>query len=103
MLLRQVVEDVVATGCRAVLTSGGEEGVSRPGNMERVAEIVGLAEGRAEVIVGGGVRSGGLGGLVERLGGGVRWWHSSARREGGEGEKVDGGEVERMVRILGES
>ncbi|KAL9617194.1 MAG: hypothetical protein Q9160_007999 [Pyrenula sp. 1 TL-2023] len=108
--LRKAVNDVVATGCRAVLTSGGMGGVSALGNVGRLAEIARLAEGKVEIIVGGGVRSGNLGGLVEGLRGEsggeggmvgrVGWWHSSARIEGDERGGVDAKEVERMVGIL---
>jgi copper homeostasis protein len=52
--LVQALEDVIATGCRRVLTSGGERDVVA--GAERLARLVELAAGRIEIAVGGGLR-----------------------------------------------
>jgi copper homeostasis protein len=52
--LDQALEDVIATGCRRVLTSGGERDVLSGAN--RLARLVELAAGRIEIAAGGGLR-----------------------------------------------
>ncbi|KAA8564422.1 hypothetical protein EYC84_011360 [Monilinia fructicola] len=79
----------------SLLTSGGA--VSAIQGIPQIAKLVRQAAGRIEIIVGGGVRSGNLGGLV--LGTGAEWFHSSAVT--GEGEDVDGDEVRRLREALG--
>jgi copper homeostasis protein len=52
--LEQALEDVIATGCRRVLTSGGERDVLA--GAHRLARLVELAAGRIEIAAGGGLR-----------------------------------------------
>ncbi len=52
--LEQALEDVIATGCRRLLTSGGERDVLA--GLEMLARLVQLAGGRIETAVGGGLR-----------------------------------------------
>jgi copper homeostasis protein len=52
--LEQALEDVIATGCRRILTSGGEPDVLA--GAERLAQLVKLAGGRVEIAAGGGLR-----------------------------------------------
>jgi copper homeostasis protein len=52
--LEQALEDVIATGCRRVLTSGGERDVLA--GADRLAQLVELAAGRIEIAAGGGLR-----------------------------------------------
>jgi copper homeostasis protein len=52
--LDQALEDVIDTGCRRILTSGGERDVLA--GAERLAQLVKLADGRIEIAVGGGLR-----------------------------------------------
>ncbi|KAK4453105.1 copper homeostasis CutC domain-containing protein [Podospora aff. communis PSN243] len=51
------VYDLVDCEFDGVLTSGGKRSVSEPGNVERLADVIRKLRGRAEVVVGGGVRS----------------------------------------------
>lgn len=66
--VRKAVNDIVATGCKVILTSGapGDSSVLR--NIARLGDIARLAEGKVEVIVGGGVRSRNLPETVDELG-----------------------------------
>jgi copper homeostasis protein len=50
----QALEDVIAAGCKRVLTSGGESDVVR--GAESVARLVNQATGRIDIAVGGGLR-----------------------------------------------
>jgi copper homeostasis protein len=52
--LDEALEDVIATGCRRLLTSGGEQDVDAGAN--RLASLVQQAAGRIEIAVGGGLR-----------------------------------------------
>ena len=70
------LEDVIRTGADAVLTSGGE--ATAKAGVARLSEMVRMAGGRIEVMVGGGVRPGNLG----ELAGATRAtaFHSGVRR-----------------------
>ncbi|WP_158941455.1 copper homeostasis protein CutC [Granulicella sp. S190] len=52
--LEQALEDVIASGCRRVLTSGGEPDVLA--GADRLMRLVELAGGRIDVAAGGGLR-----------------------------------------------
>jgi copper homeostasis protein len=52
--LEQALEDVITTGCRRVLTSGGERDVLA--GADRLAQLVKIAAGRIEIAAGGGLR-----------------------------------------------
>lgn len=51
--LNEALEQVIAAGCRRVLTSGGQPTVSA--GREKLAELVRLAAGRVRIAAGGGV------------------------------------------------
>ncbi|SMR48624.1 unnamed protein product [Zymoseptoria tritici ST99CH_1E4] len=93
--LMKGLENVVLTGCRAILSSGGrasaEEGV------EGLRELVEKADGRVTVIAGGGVRSGNIESIKKV--GGVRYLHSSAI-VGVDSDSVNGEEVKKMKSLL---
>ena len=76
--LRKAFEDVIATGCRALLSSGGASNAVLGSSMLR--ELVRLARGRITVIPGGGVRATNLLELHEFTKAGV--YHSSALTDG---------------------
>jgi copper homeostasis protein len=52
--LERALENVIATGCRRVLTSGGKRDVLA--GADRLARLVELAAGRIEIAAGGGLR-----------------------------------------------
>lgn len=72
----RALEDVLATGVRRVLTSGGEE--SAWAGREALQRMVQLAAGRATILVGGGVRPGSIRQLMDVTG--ATEFHSSMRR-----------------------
>lgn len=73
----KAVDDVVACGFDAVLTSGGPGRASD--NVDVLAVVVEKARGRLVIIVGGSVRSGNASGIFRALrdGGAKVWAHSS--------------------------
>ncbi len=70
------LEDVIRTGADAVLTSGGE--ATALAGCARLSELVRVAGGRIEVIVGGGVRAENLRELAGATG--ATAFHSGVRR-----------------------
>lgn len=70
------LEQIVALGCRRVLTSGAH--ASAPEGAETIAARVRQAAGRIEVMAGAGVTPANIAGLARRTG--VRDLHASARR-----------------------
>ena len=74
--LEQALEDVIATGCGRVLTSGGEPDVLAGANM--LARLVELAAGRIDIAVGGGLRIKDAAALARTTG--ARHFHGSLRR-----------------------
>jgi copper homeostasis protein CutC len=106
-LVESVMERVRECGFDGMLTSGGKGAAGD--NVDLVRRVVRAASTMGvEVIVGGGVRSAGLRGLVEGLGTGNLkgvWWHSSCLRAGDDGGKrFDEEEERRLVqemRVLG--
>ena len=74
--LPEALEDVIATGCRRVLTSGGAPNVVA--GAEQLADLVRRAAGRIDIAVGGGLRAEHAATLVQRTG--ARHFHGSVRR-----------------------
>lgn len=74
----QALEDVIATGCRRVLTSGGQRNVMR--GAESLARLVKQAAGRIEIAVGGGLRLGNATAVARTTG--AQHFHASMRRRG---------------------
>ena len=79
--LPQALEQVIQTGCRRILTSGGAATVFA-GAMQ-LANLVRLARGRIEIAAGGGLRAEGAANLVNTTG--ARHYHGSARHNKGLG------------------
>lgn len=52
--IEQALEDVISTGCKRILTAGGEEDVVT--GAATLARLVKQADGRVEIAVGGGLR-----------------------------------------------
>jgi copper homeostasis protein len=74
--LEQALEDVIATGCRRVLTSGGERDVLA--GADSLARLVELAAGRIEIAAGGGLRIKDAAGIARTTL--ARHFHGSLRR-----------------------
>jgi copper homeostasis protein len=75
--LPQALEDVIASGCDRVLTSGGERDVVA--GAHSLAALVEQASGRIEIAVGGGLRIQNAASLSQTIG--ARHFHGSLRRK----------------------
>jgi copper homeostasis protein len=74
--LEQALEDVIAIGCRRVLTSGGEPDVLS--GADKLARLVKVAAGRIDIAVGGGLRIKDARALAQATG--ASHFHGSLRR-----------------------
>ncbi len=74
--LEQALEDVIATGCKRVLTSGGERDVVS--GARSLARLVEQAAGRIEIAVGGGLRLKNAAAVARTTG--AKHFHGSLRR-----------------------
>ncbi len=74
--LDHALEDVIASGCHRLLTSGGEPDVVTGAGT--LARLVRLAAGRIEIAVGGGLRCRNAASLAQLTG--ARHFHGSVRR-----------------------
>jgi copper homeostasis protein len=72
----QALEEVIAAGCRRVLSSGGEPDVVR--GVESLARLGKLAAGRIDVAVGGGLRLNNAAAVARATR--ARHFHGSLRR-----------------------
>ena len=77
--LSVALEDVIATGCDRVLTSGGEKDVVA--GMRSLAALVARSAGRIEIAVGGGLRLADAARLASIIG--ARHFHASMRQTSG--------------------
>lgn len=93
--MEDALETLIELGFTSVLTSGGRSNAVE--GKEVLARLVERARGRIEVIVGGGVRSANLEGLMRETG--ARTFHSSAV-VGGEGDVANEGEIGRLSALL---
>jgi copper homeostasis protein len=75
--LEQALEDVIATGCDRVLTSGGQADVVTGGNS--LAQLVAQAAGRIDLAIGGGLRLPTAAALARLTG--AQHFHGSMRRK----------------------
>jgi copper homeostasis protein len=94
--LSAALELVVATGCRAILSSGGARSADE--GAEVLGRLVRQAEGRIAIIPGGGVRSGNVHRIRQLTG--ASFCHSSALV--GEQEVPDADEIRALKQVLGE-
>jgi copper homeostasis protein len=84
--LEQALEDVIAAGCKRVLTSGGERDVVS--GAESLARLVEQAAGRIEVAVGGGLRLKNAAAVARMTG--ARHFHGSLRRRASSPMRYEG-------------
>lgn len=94
----QALEDVIACGFDAILTSGGPG--RAPDNIKVVKEVIAAANGRIEIIVGGGVRSQNVRDIAESIGDSKGAWFHSSCLTSSSGAEVDEGEVQNILREL---
>jgi copper homeostasis protein len=93
--LERALGDVMMTGCRAILSSGGKNDALEGRDM--LGRLVRQAAGRRiEIIPGGGVRASNLEEICRSTG--AVWFHSSAALPGR--EYADEAEIEAMKRVL---
>lgn len=92
---KQALEDVVASGCQAILSSGGALNAVLGASMLR--ELVQLAQGRITVIPGGGIRASNLLEMHVFIGASV--YHSSGIANGH--TEPDPSEIRHMKMLLG--
>jgi copper homeostasis protein len=88
------LERVIECGFSALLTSGGAPSAVQ--GQEALRRLVERARGRIEVIVGGGVRSANVEGLVKDTG--ASWFHSSGIVDGSEEASPE--ELRALRRVL---
>ncbi|WP_294281772.1 copper homeostasis protein CutC [uncultured Chryseobacterium sp.] len=77
--LETSLEQVIECGFTTILTSGQKPNVSE--GTENLKKLVELSDGRIEILVGGGLRSGNIAGIREYTKAG--YFHSSAITDGG--------------------
>jgi len=106
--MEQALEDVIATGCRRVLTSGGELNVES--GAHSLARLVKQAAGRIDIAVGGGLRIENASSVARATGashfhGSLRHFVAERTYSGGDGDTlakvfVDSQDVRTMVENL---
>ncbi|MDQ1096576.1 MULTISPECIES: copper homeostasis protein CutC [Chryseobacterium] len=77
--LETSLEQVIECGFTTILTSGQKPNVSE--GIENLKKLVELSDGRIEILVGGGLRSGNIAGIQEFTK--ATYFHSSAITDGG--------------------
>ncbi|HZY64064.1 MAG TPA: copper homeostasis protein CutC [Edaphobacter sp.] len=87
--LKEALEDVIAAGCKRVLTSGGASDVVN--GAEKLARLVEQAAGRIEIAVGGGLRLKNASAVARATG--ARHFHGSIRRMVDSPVRTDGPDV----------
>jgi copper homeostasis protein len=92
--LSEALEQVIAAGAQGLLTSGGAKEVL--GGAERIAALLTQANGRIDVIAGGGLKLETLAEVVRRSGASAL--HGSLQRRNGHGNGTRGAELEADVR-----
>lgn len=88
--LERALEDVIAIGCRRVLTSGGERDVVSGG--KSLARLIEQAAGRIEIAVGGGLRLKNAAAVARTTG--AQHFHGSMRRIVAGTRRSDGQDVQ---------
>lgn len=73
--LEQALEDVIRTGCRTILTSGGEAKISQ--GIAAADRVYRKASGRIEIMIGSGITEANIGELAAQTR--IRTFHASLR------------------------
>ena len=78
----KALDKLISCGFQGLLTSGGVGSHDR--HLHRLRELIEYANGRLQIIVGGGVRAGNVGGAVEKLGehANTAWFHTACLATG---------------------
>ncbi|CZS99588.1 hypothetical protein WAI453_002434 [Rhynchosporium graminicola] len=92
--MKTALEELIALGFDAVLTSGGAEDALQ--GKKKLKWLVELAAGKIEIIVGGRVRSNNVAELMRDTG--AQWFHSSALVRGH--DVANATEIESLKRIV---
>lgn len=90
---RKALEDVIDCGFKTILTSGTKKNVME--GKEMLKELTDLADGRIEILCGGGLRSGNIEEIKNSVK--AKYFHSSGIVSG---EIADAEEIRKMKRIL---
>lgn len=98
MKVERALEDILGCGFDGILTSGGPG--RAPDNVGILEQLVDMATGHLEIIVGGGVRSQNLASLKESLPADSGVWFHSSCLTARSGEVVDAEEVKSVLKEL---
>ncbi|KAK4626021.1 Copper homeostasis protein CutC [Fulvia fulva] len=90
----RALEDVISTGCSALLTSGGEKTAAEA--TDSLKTLVARAIGRIDIIAAGGIRADNVD-LIKDYSE-AQWIHSSAIREGS--SIADADEIKAMLKVV---
>jgi len=101
--LERALEDVIATGCRRVLTSGGAKDVLA--GADRLRELVEQAAGRIAIAAGGGLRVGDAAEIarssrVSHFHGSMRSWKAGSGENGDEVMTTDVNDIRAVIQAL---
>jgi len=94
--LERALEDVIATGCKRILTSGGAENVLA--GADRLGELVEQAAGRIAIAAGGGLRIANAAQVARRSR--TTHFHGSMRRQAGETMVTDVNDIRAVIETL---
>lgn len=92
--IQSALEAVISCGFHTILTSGCEPNVDL--GLANLKKLVELAEGRIEIMPGGGLRSSNIAHILQQSG--ANYFHSSAITDGG--DTAVGEEVEKLATYL---
>ena len=97
------LEEVIALGCSAILTSGifvaganHHSPLQQKQRIEKWKELIGKANNRIEIIIGGGIRSGNISELKEALN--ANFYHSACITQ--DSVEADEAEIKRILQLL---
>lgn len=88
------LEEVIELGCSAILTSGAKKSALK--GVERLNQLLHLADQRIEIIIGGGIRSGNISELKQALN--ANFYHSACITQ--PGGDADESEIKRILEVF---